>query len=83
MDIYTEEKNKRDGADVVFKKPKNGFKQENEDEGYLATLEIVTAEIVRKIKSSGYIPPARNNEDNEIDWANLKGKRIVDFRNKK
>lgn len=84
MDIFTSEKNKRNRADIIFKKPEKGFNQLDGNDEYLAILEDVANSVVEKMKIKGYTAFQRKYKKgrNPVDWSNSKGKRVVKFAKK-
>lgn len=50
LDIFTDEENKRDRADVIFQKPECGFNPKVNSEEYKETLNNVVEDIIDKFK---------------------------------
>ncbi len=85
MDIFTSEENKRNNADIIFKKPEKGFDQLDRDEEYLTILEDVSNSVVKKMKKNGYTSFQKKykKKNGAVDWSDLRGKRKVNFKNEK
>jgi len=87
IDTYTENDNKRKGADVLIRKPECGFDNEGSDQ-FLAVLTEATDDIVAKIQArmEKYRVTGNNNHisDNsnvKINWGNKgAGRRVVKFK---
>ncbi len=80
LDIFTEERNKRDRADVVFRMPKKGFNEDNEE--YQVTLEDVVERIVAKLKKLGIDNKKEKKPDSEkkrVDWSKPDKRRKIVF----
>ncbi len=79
LDIFTENENKRNNADIVFRKPEKGFNDSNNDQ-FIATLEEVVSMVTRKAKEKGFGKVSKR-EDVGYQRAviNPKNSRVVKF----
>ena len=83
LDIFTDIENKRNKADIVFRKPDCGFSPEDENnEEYNTVLEDLAKAISDKFLEKGKIMEkiSKKKEMEKPDWGNLKGKRVVNFK---